>query len=268
MIISNEDIKTLSTCKSKLENVGLIMQGVNFVGSGIEKGMKFIPDKTQRWIGKKTNTILMSLVSTNLKTFKKGKTDIRPSNKTYKFTVFASGAGLGFFGPAGFAADLALSTKFMMRSIMDIARSKGEDLSEIETQLACVEVFALGGSSKNDDGIETGYYASKLALKNAIKEASEYVTANVTIDVIEKLVASNAFLGFIAKVAERFSIQVTEKFVADAVPVVGALSGGSINLIFIHHFQKMADAHFTIRQLERKYGEEVIRDKYNEIRVN
>jgi hypothetical protein len=33
----------------------------------------------------------------------------------------------------------------MLRSIADIARSEGEDLSDPEAALSCVEVFALGG---------------------------------------------------------------------------------------------------------------------------
>ena len=131
MIISNEDLKTLSTSKSKLENIGVIMQGLNFVGDGIEKTTKLLPDKTQKKIGEKANSILMSIIQANLKTMSKGKLNKEASNKTYKAVVTASGFGFGFFGFFGFAADLFFTTKFMMRSILDIARSKGEDLTDI-----------------------------------------------------------------------------------------------------------------------------------------
>ena len=66
-------------------------------------------------------------------------------------------------------------------------------------------------------------------------------------------------------VAERFGIVVSEKAVAEAVPIVGAVGGGTINLIFIDHFQEVAHGHFTVRRLERKYGTEFIRLEYERL---
>lgn len=268
IIISSEDLKTLTNSKSKLENIGLIMQGLNFVGSGIEKATKLIPASIEKKIGEKTNSILMGVIKVNLITMSKDKMKSLPKNKTYKFAVTASGVGFGFLGFAGFFFDLAITTKIIMRTIIDIARSKGEDLNEVETQLACLEVFALGGKSKNDDGLETSYYATRSALAGSIKSASKYVAENGAKATVEKLATGTPMMQLVAKIASRFEVATIEKFAAEGLPVVGAIGGGTINLVFIHHFQKMADAHFTIRQLERKYGEELIREKYNEIRVN
>ena len=53
------------------------------------------------------------------------------------------------------------TTVIMFRSIADIARSEGEDVQMIETKVACLEVFALGGSSEKDNAAESGYYAVK-----------------------------------------------------------------------------------------------------------
>jgi hypothetical protein len=41
--------------------------------------------------------------------------------------------------------ELPVSTIIMLRLIADIARSAGEDLSDPEAALSCVQVFALGG---------------------------------------------------------------------------------------------------------------------------
>jgi dihydroxyacid dehydratase/phosphogluconate dehydratase len=70
---------------------------------------------------------------------------------------------------------------------------------------------------------------------------------------------------FIARVAARFSIVVSEKAVAQAVPVVGALGGALINTLFIGHFQDIGRAHFTIRRLERRHGPETVRRIYGEV---
>jgi hypothetical protein len=48
------------------------------------------------------------------------------------------------------------------------------------------------------------------------------------------------------------------------VPVVGAVGGATVNLLFIKHFQDIAWAHFTMRRLEREYGRELVECAYHE----
>jgi 3-methyladenine DNA glycosylase AlkC len=74
-----------------------------------------------------------------------------------------------------------------------------------------------------------------------------------------------ALVRLLSAVSSRFSIPVSEKLAAQAIPAIGLIGGASINLIFINHFQKMAKAHFTVRRLERSYGEELIKQVYTEI---
>ena len=124
--------------------------------------------------------------------------------------------------------------------------------------MACLQVFALGGKTKHDDSLETGYYASRVAMSSAVKGGTK---------ALEGLLrgSTNPLVKFLATVATRFSVQVSEKFVAQAIPILGAAGGASINLAFIHHFQNMAHAHFSIRKLERTYGEELVREAYERL---
>jgi hypothetical protein len=69
----------------------------------------------------------------------------------------------------------------------------------------------------------------------------------------------------LAQIAARFNTVVGEKIVAQGVPVVGALGGVTINVLFIDHFQDMARGHFIVRRLERTYGEGQVEEKYKEI---
>ena len=69
----------------------------------------------------------------------------------------------------------------------------------------------------------------------------------------------------IALIAERYSINITEKAAAQLVPIAGAIGGAAINTIFIDHFQDMAHGHFAVRRLERKYGKEIVQEKYREL---
>ena len=44
--------------------------------------------------------------------------------------------------------------------------------------------------------------------------------------------------------------------------MLGAVGGATLNVIFMNHFQRIAQGHFTVRRLERRYGSEVIRRQY------
>ena len=93
----------------------------------------------------------------------------------HKAAAAISGGAGGFFGFTALAAELPLSTLIMCRSIADIARAHGEDLSQAETKLACLQVFAFGGTSKQDDGADTGYFATRAVMANAVRDASVHL---------------------------------------------------------------------------------------------
>jgi len=263
--LSEKDLIELKSAKQKMEDIGWAMKGLNRLGGVLETGIDKLPEKQQKWLQQLSHKVLHTVVKANLKTMKKGKTNSPPSNRTYKALVTSSGIVGGAFGTTAFAVDLTLATKLMMRSIMDIARSEGEDLSSFDTQLACLQVLALGGKSKHDDNLDTGYYATRVALSSAVKNATSFATKHGIGGVLQG--SNTTLLKLIGAVASRFSIQVSEKFVAQAIPVIGAAGGGSVNLAFINHFQNMAKAHFTVRRLERKYGENLVRGAYEAMTV-
>ena len=241
-----------------MEDIGWAMKGLNKMGNVIESKINLLPQKQQKWLQQVSYKVLHTVVKSNLLTMKNGKSVSLPLNKTYKALVTTTGAVGGAFGAAAFAADLTLTTKLMMRSIMDIARGEGEDLTSLDTQLACLQVFALGGKSKHDDSLETGYYASRVAISTTVKGGAK---------AFQGLLAgsTNPLLKAIAAIASRFSVQVSEKFVAQAIPVIGAAGGASVNLAFMQHFQSMAKAHFAVRRLEKKYGVDVIKASYESL---
>jgi hypothetical protein len=74
-----------------------------------------------------------------------------------------------------------------------------------------------------------------------------------------------AIIRLITEIASRFSIVVSQKMAAQAVPLVGAFGGAVINTLFIDHFQDMGKGHFTVRRLERTHGAERIHRLYTEV---
>ena len=68
---------------------------------------------------------------------------------------------------------------------------------------------------------------------------------------------------FLASIGSRFSVKLSQKAAAQAVPVVGAVSGATLNTLFMRHFQRMAEGHFTVRALERSHGAIAVRKAYD-----
>jgi hypothetical protein len=261
MSLSKEDIADLRKSYHLLENPGVAVKFTNALGKPIEKSLDFLPEKWSSTVKTATKAAIAKALDFAILSMSESTGD--SSDKMHKFITAITGATGGFFGTPGLVVELPISTIVMLRSIADIARSEGENLKSIESKLACIEVLALGGKSKEDDAAETGYYAVRSALAKTLSEASHYVAER---GVAEK--GAPALVRLINTVASRFSIIVSEKVSAQMIPIIGALGGALINVIFIDHFQDMARGHFIIRRLERIYGKELIRQEYKKLRNN
>ncbi|WP_346348138.1 EcsC family protein [Shewanella olleyana] len=257
MSLTQADMLQLTQAKQLLENPGLAAKMTDFIGSPIEKGFSLLPASVSGGIGKVTQMALMKAFDAALFTMKDGYVG-SSSDRWHKLGVAVSGGVGGFFGLSALAIELPVSTTIMLRSIADVARSEGEQLNDIQTQMACLEVFALGGESAADDQAEKGYFAVRTVLANSIAEAAEYIaTKGLSKE------AGPVMVKLVAVIAERFGVQVTQKMAAQAVPAIGAAGGAIINTLFIDHFQDMARGHFIVRRLERHYGEETVRLAYD-----
>ena len=91
-----------------------------------------------------------------------------------------------------------------------------------------------------------------------VTDAAEYIASNSLTQS-----GSPALVKLIAKVSKYFGFQVTQKAAAQAIPAIGSAGGALINTMFIDHYQDMARGHFTVRRLERIYGDRKIRAAYD-----
>jgi len=194
-----------------------------------------------------------------------GSLDAKPrgkaSNRLHQAAAAASGAIGGAFGLGALAVELPISTTILLRSIAEIAREEGEDLSRPEASLACFEVFALGGSRKEDAAIEGGYLAVRTALARSVSDSARFIAQQGLVSETAPVVAR-----LISQVAARFGVTVSQKLAAQAVPILGAVGGAAVNLAFMEHFQIIARGHFIVRRLERAYGPDAVRFEYERLR--
>ncbi len=149
--------------------------------------------------------------------------------------VLLSGAVGGFVGLGGFVPDAAVTSLAIMREVARIAQEEGEVLDDPETRVACLQVFALQGGDQGDPETDLSYFSARMMLQG-------------------RPVAM-----LLADVAGRFGLTLSRKFALQAVPVIGAITGASINAAFLGQFRDLARAHFTVRRLERMFGAEAVR---------
>ena len=257
MALSQSEISELREAKELLENPGIAAKVSNFVGTPIEKVLKKLPESLTTAVNDTSRKSIEKALDIALLTMDRDERG-SSSNWWHKLAVVATGAGGGAFGLPALAIELPVSTTIMLRSIADIARSEGEDLRCPDARLQCVQVLALGGNSKNDDGTESGYFAARAALAKSISEAAAHLTKKGL-----SQHGAPAIVRLISQVASRFSIVVSEKAAAQAVPLVGAFGGAALNSLFIDHFQDMGRGHFIVRRLERINGQEEVRRLYD-----
>jgi hypothetical protein len=265
--LSEQDLNALRRAKHQLESPALAMKLASIVGAPLEKLLARMPAFANAKVTDATELALRKCLSIALRTL--GRRDAgsliapdKPSNLLHKFAVATTGAAGGAFGVFALPVELPVTTTLMFRSICDIGRSEGEDLSSIETQLQCLTVLGMGGTSSEDDDAELGYFFMRGALAQAVSRASsEIATKGFSSH------GSAALLRLLNAIAARFSVQVSEQIAAKSIPAIGAVLGAMVNTVFIDHFQQVAHGHFTVRRLERQYGNETIEAVYQTLDI-
>jgi len=255
MELSSDDLADLRYAKSLLENASLAARIASAVGRPIEKLFGLLPNGAAEIIQAVTDKSLRAALNFAVSTI--GDRQQYSANWVHKTAVAMTGAAGGAFGITTLAVELPASTIIMLRSIADIARSEGEAIKSPEGKLACLEVFALGGPHRSDDAAESTYFAVRGLLAKALAEAAEYIAER---GVVQE--GAPSLVRFMAQVATRFGVPVSEKVMAQSVPVIGAAGGAAINVVFINHFQDLARGHFIVRRLERKYDPETVKKAY------
>lgn len=257
--LSASDEAALRQAVLTLERPSLAMRLAALVGKPIEFIGRRLPDAVSERVLRAARAALNASLRVALDP--RLPTGRDRSGHWHKALAAASGAVGGTFGLPALALELPVSTTIILHAIADIARAEGEDLSDPEAALACLEVFALGGRAGTDDLADTGYFTVRAALAKSVAEAARYIAER---GLAEE--GAPALVRVTAQIASRFGLTLSQKFTAQAVPVIGAVAGAAINAAFTEHFRAMAQGHFVIRRLERIYGRDLISAAYGQLK--
>lgn len=256
--LSPEDAAALARAVDQLEHKSFATRLANALGHEIERVGRMVPPNISNIVDRAGESAMRMAFNTALRTLKpRGSTDQRAAHKA---VATLSGTVGGAFGLAALPVELPFSTIVMLRSIAAIARSSGEDLSQPEAALACLQVFALGTGKENQLALESSYFSVRSVLAKSVSEAARFMVNRGLADE-----GAPVIVRLISQIATRFGVVVSQKVAAQAVPVVGAAGGAAVNYAFINHFQSIAEGHFTVLRLERIYGPQIVRAEYDRL---
>ena len=258
--LSAAETEQLRAAVHVLEGGGFSSRLAGLLGRQVESFGRALPSPARKLITHATEGALRAALRVAIGTID-AKAPPNAARRLHKALAAASGAAGGAFGLAAVTVELPVSTTIMLRSIAQIAREEGEDLTQPEATLACIEVFALGGRAPGEAAIDSSYFAVRSVLAKTVSESARFILqrglADETAPVLVRLVV---------QVAARFGLVVSQKLAAQAIPVLGAFGGAAVNVAFTEHFQTIARGHFTVRRLERAYGAEAVRFEYERLR--
>lgn len=253
--LSDQEMAELRWAYRHLEHPSFAARLSDVLALPLEEGIGLLPRSWQRRLMKAAEASICQSLKLAI-----GSLQASPPSATqhllHRFMASGVGAVGGFFGPLTLMAELPVVTTLILRAIADRARAEGEDLSQVDARMACVQVFALGGRTRDDDAAEVGYYGLRIALGlHFERDILQYATAARGPHI-------PAGIEMVRGIAARFGVVVSDKAAAQLVPVAGAAGGAMLNLIFMKHYQDMARGHFTIRRLERLHGVETVKAAY------
>ncbi len=277
MEISPADQIFIDQASDFFQNPGPLVQSLNWIGKPVEKLAERLPEKVRNLITSATQKAIGKALVAAVQSFPQShslEAAFLPSDGeqiekssllsswAHKASTTFTGAVSGFFGIAALPVELPITTVLILRGILDQARLYGEDVQDLETRMECLMVFALGTNNSKEDSMESSYFTARAAHAQAVRQAAQYITKLSSKELVEALERGSApaVLRLIAQIAQAFEIRVTQKMVADVVPILGAVTGGAVNFAFTDFYCRAARFHFGVRALEKKYGIDSIQD--------
>lgn len=268
--IPEQDRKFLHDAAQYLEKPSFLMRVADMIGVPMATAAKrLMPDRVanavnaalRRGVGWAANTVPVDKTEKDLQEAhdKAGWTGY-----WHMLATMGTGGVAGIFGLPGLAIELPITTAIMLRSIAAIASEYGADLNDPEVRLECLSIFMYGGAKSEDDAMESAYLSARAAMAGLIRDAAQFLATNSAKEIAEQIAKETApaLIRYIARIAAQFNVVVSEKFLAQTVPIISIATGAGINAAFTDHFNRVARFHFGIRKMERQFGRETVQALY------
>lgn len=209
---------------------GPVMSLVNRLGGGLERQMALIPAGLRAQLDQAVVSALTA--AHGLAGLAEEGPQMRRTAATW--AAMATGAAGGAGGALTSIAEMPVTITVFLHAIRAEAIRAGYDPSEPGIRAACLEVFAAGSPLQGDDGINTAFLSARVSLSGPA---------------LQKLIAT---------VAPRLAASMGQKLAAQAVPVLGALSGAALNAAFLSYYREIARIRFALMRMAETSGGEAV----------
>lgn len=207
---------------------GPLMTVLNKVGGKIEAQLALLPAGIRRQIEALTFASLERALG--VAALGRHAPDLGPA--AAPLAAALSGAAGGAGGLATSIAELPVTITLILGTIRAAAEAEGFDPDDPAVKAEILRCFASGTPMGGDDGVNTAFIGARVT---------------VTGPALQKLIAT---------LAPKIAATLSQKLAAQAVPVLGALSGAAISAAFLRHYRELARIRFRLLRLSQAHGAE------------
>jgi hypothetical protein len=150
----------------------------------------------------------------------------------------AAGAAGGAGGLATSMAELPVTVTLFLNAIRAVAIEHGHDPDAPWVRAECLQIFAAGTPLAEDDGVNTSFIAARLTL------------------------TGTAVQNLITAIVPKIATVLGQKLAAQAVPVVGAVSGAALNAAYLSYFREVARIRFQLLKLAEVHGTDPVMSEF------
>ncbi len=205
---------------------GLGMSLLNLAGGRVEGLLDHLPEAVRNELDRGT----LKALEIATKAAANSRNVVRDQPRWINtLTSTAMGVVGGAGGVPSALAELPMTTTVLLRSIQGVAAEYGFDPSDPLVQSHCLQVFSSAGPLIKDDGADTGFLMTRLALTGGA---------------VQKI---------LAQIAPKLAAALGQKLALQSIPVLGAVSGAVINYTYTEYYQEIAHVQFGLRALARDH---------------
>jgi hypothetical protein len=210
---------------------GPVISLVTKLGGSFEKQLSLLPAGFRDRVGQATEAALRQAWGL---ADQGGRRLPDPGRRGAVAAAMVTGAAGGAGGITTSLAELPVTVTLILHAIRAEAVAAGLDPADPGVAAECLKVFAAGSPLATDDGVDTTFLSARLTLTGP------------------------ALQGLITAVAPKLAAVLTQKLAAQAVPLLGAVSGAALNAAFLTYYRELAAIRFALLRLGRDQDEAAI----------
>lgn len=237
MIVSEAKFEIAALAARYRRANGPLIAVMNRLGGGIETQMKALPVAMRDQITRVTEAALQTAFGLAAQGAR--APDLGPQGPM--FAVIATGAAGGFGGLPTAIAELPVTVTVILHAIRAAAIEAGFDPEDPAIRAECIQIFGAGSPLDSDDGVNSGLVSARLA------------------------VSGSTVAQIVAAVAPRLATALGQKVIAQAVPVIGALTGATLNAAYMRYYREIARIRFALLRLGETHGPDAVLDEFRSL---